>query len=285
MELTEILTHAHNNELTPIVPTPILKIKRQNAFTLIEMSIVMVIIGLIVAAISAAQGMVKQNQLRTVMSDLAFYQSALNTFKSTFGALPGDMRNATTIWPTTTNGNGNGYIETSAGEDLPSWQQLALAGIIPGNYKGTGGQIPGVTVPALKYDTSVGFDYDQANGVTFFGLLNFGNNFNMMTISGSLNACCGQLNGGAFKAIDTYNIDSKIDDGIPNTGNIMASAGFPNISAGFCTTQQYTAPLGAIVNYVLTDNGPNCRIYYPNSSTVGIIVRIRRITMPQLPCW
>lgn len=89
---------------------------RQSGFTLLELSIVIVIIGLIVAGISAGQSLIRQAGVRGVISDFDTLTTALNTFKLQYDALPGDMDNASDYWstdcdPTPTNCDGNGNRE------------------------------------------------------------------------------------------------------------------------------------------------------------------------------
>ena len=57
------------------------KLKASSGFTLIELSIVIVIIGLIVAGVVGGQVLVKQAKLKGVVSDVEKYRTALNAFK------------------------------------------------------------------------------------------------------------------------------------------------------------------------------------------------------------
>lgn len=91
---------------------------KQQGFTLVELSIVIVIIGLIVAGIVGGQTLVKQAQLRSVYADANKYKVAINAFKLEYNQLPGDMDNAHDYWPgcnsgataAQCNGNGNKLI-------------------------------------------------------------------------------------------------------------------------------------------------------------------------------
>jgi prepilin-type N-terminal cleavage/methylation domain-containing protein len=66
----------------------------KHGFTLIELSIVIVIIGLIVAGVVSGQSLITQAKLRSVASEYNKYDSATNTFYLEYNALQGDMSNA-----------------------------------------------------------------------------------------------------------------------------------------------------------------------------------------------
>ena len=72
--------------------------KKANGFTLLELSIVIVIIGLIVAGISAGQSLVRQAQIRGLTNEVAQMEVAFNSFRLQYDAIPGDMANAGDYW-------------------------------------------------------------------------------------------------------------------------------------------------------------------------------------------
>jgi prepilin-type N-terminal cleavage/methylation domain-containing protein len=130
-------------------------------FTLIEMSIVLVIIGLIVGGTMVGQTLIQASQMRALMTQVERYKTAALTFRDKYYALPGDIANATAFWPAdpscgtggsagvrpymatpngkTCNGDGNGIIEGNYDvEEVLFWQHLNLAGLIQdGPFTGT----------------------------------------------------------------------------------------------------------------------------------------------------
>lgn len=92
--------------------------KYNKAFTLVELAIVIVIIGLIVAGVLAGQGLVQQAQLRSIISEQDQIKVALQNFRLIYDAEPGDFDDAYTYWncgasEEECNGNGDGLIQTN----------------------------------------------------------------------------------------------------------------------------------------------------------------------------
>ena len=75
--------------------------KRQikaRGFTLVELSIVIIIIGFLIAGISAGQSLIKQASLNTIINEVTNYRAALNEFVTKHGALPGDFKDGYAYW-------------------------------------------------------------------------------------------------------------------------------------------------------------------------------------------
>jgi prepilin-type N-terminal cleavage/methylation domain-containing protein len=129
-------------------------------FTLVEIAIVMVVIGLLVGGVLVARDLIRAAEMRTVLSQVDNYKAATNIFRLKYNGIPGDMIDATDFFGTdpggcpntpanttpktgTCNGNGNGQISSENWDNYESmceqyrfWQQLADAGLIPGMYTG-----------------------------------------------------------------------------------------------------------------------------------------------------
>ena len=70
--------------------------RRQSAFSLIELSIVLIIIGFIVAGVVIAQGLIESAKTRAVITELGIYDREVIVFKDRFNAFPGDYDEAST---------------------------------------------------------------------------------------------------------------------------------------------------------------------------------------------
>ena len=67
------------------------KFSFKQGFTLVELSIVIIIIGFLIAGISAGTSLIRQAGLSSVITDLTNYKMAVNMFKDKYGGLPGDL--------------------------------------------------------------------------------------------------------------------------------------------------------------------------------------------------
>lgn len=70
----------------------------RQAFSLVELSIVLVILGLLVGGILAGQSLIKASELRKIGADFTRYESAINAFRDKYFFYPGDLPNATQLW-------------------------------------------------------------------------------------------------------------------------------------------------------------------------------------------
>jgi len=198
-----------------------LKIKQNNnGFTLIEMSIVLVIIGLIVSGIVVGKDLIRATEIQSVITDFNKYSIAIEQFDDQYQSLPGDMPDATTYWPGIGGGgNGNGdRMVNSMHEQVRFWQQLSLSKIIPGLYDGTSTSsslIPGVNVPKARMkgaNFSV-YYYGDGSGRTH----DVGGNYI-------------RLGGSTVTPAESLKIDKALDNGVPISGKIIGA----NRGGGLC---------------------------------------------------
>lgn len=221
------------------------------AFSLVELSIVLVILGLLTGGVLTGQSLIHASRLRAVTVQHSEFRSAVLAFRDKYMAVPGDMSNATLFWskdnaacsghsgaagtPGTCNGNGNGIIDNDftygvTNEGAQFWRHLVLSGLISGSYAGVNASTcnsmtPGTNIPASKLYPSAGYaviHHSNTSGLNTGLYRRYFGNFIMM---GSPHYSCvnyGFLWGNAISAIDAYNIDMKIDDGIPFSGYMLA---------------------------------------------------------------
>ena len=244
----------------------------RQGFSLVELSIVLVILGLLTGGILAGQSLIRAAELRAVTTEYQRYTAATNTFRDKYFALPGDMANATAVWGAATNpGNGDGNINWGAGasatgEMFEFWNQMALAGLIEGKYSGLAGPggaidtIPGTNSPKSKLTNAGWTVYYQGNyaGDTQTYAANYG----ILFILGVMNV--GTItNVAVLKPEESWNIDTKLDDGKPGTGKILAreNGSFAGVAATKCTTSaNNTDYTGA---YNLSNSGVICPLIFP----------------------
>jgi len=251
-----------------------------DGFTLIELSIVLVIIALIVGGILIGQSMIRQSQVMSVFVDEQKYVTAAKSFRDKYNALPGDMTNATSYWgtdpngcpnlgpwtstpqTTTCNGDGNGVITAAAGtwtqaaavsnfENFRAWQQLADAGFILGGYSGTPGTTvymendPGSNVPASRVPNA-GFEWYVFSATSSVAPAYFYTPpyYKQYLLFGSNYVTVSgkvDLYAPVLTAAEAQSIDIKIDDGYPSTGGVLGSTAGPG-AGQFWNCSQGTSP-------------------------------------------
>ena len=114
----------------------------QKGFTLVELAIVMVIIGLLVGAVLKGQAMIDDARIKRVINDINGISAAYFIYLDRYNAFPGDDPNSVGRWAGVANGDGDGRIEQSetapAGESLEAWQGMRSAGLLSGNAAAVG---------------------------------------------------------------------------------------------------------------------------------------------------
>jgi len=218
----------------------------KHAFSLVELSIVLVILGLLTGGILGGQSLIRAAELRSLSTDATRYTTAVYTFRDKYFALPGDMTNATAFWgaapdcsaqtasgSATCNGNGNGQMTWSGtyperAEIFTFWQQLANAGLIEGSYNGVRGPgtfpaatVPGTNAPRTRISNGCWTVYNTSSTTSF----------NLTTSNQSNAFIAGGLGGSSpnndychaafIRAEELWNIDTKMDDGLPGQGTIV----------------------------------------------------------------
>jgi len=118
-----------------------LRYRAAAGFTLVEVAIVLVIIGLILGGVFKGQALIDSARVRSIQGELTGFQSAWLSFADRYRAIPGDFARADhQIDSAATPGNGNGRLD-SASERAGVWQQLALAGFINGSFDGSAANV------------------------------------------------------------------------------------------------------------------------------------------------
>jgi prepilin-type N-terminal cleavage/methylation domain-containing protein len=212
--------------------------KAEDGFTLIEISIVLVVIGLIAGVILVGQDLINAAAIQAQISQIQGYNAAVRTFEVKYNNLPGDIPN-----PAAGNygfqprgqyageGDGNGVLEgvysdaagqnngrdQVTGENGMLWVDLSAAGLIDGNFNTA---TPNIYTAGTNVIT------------TYLPRAKIGNNYVYTWSDNSKNhwsiATMTWLGSGipatqtALRVVQAYQIDKKIDDGLPQSGQVTA---------------------------------------------------------------
>lgn len=258
----------------------------QSGFSLVELSIVLVILGLLTGGILAGQSLIRASELRAATSEFSRYRAAVLTFRDKYFASPGDMPNAVKFWQAQAGGTANGVDATCAALTAPAtgaptcngdgdgtigntpfgeyyewyraWQHLANAGLVEGNYAG-------VSIGINQYTSVIGRNIPKSRlsnaGWTMRGLWPyyagdanfFAGNYNTMLMFGAPVANDWN-NGPVLKAEEAWNIDTKLDDGLPHLGNVR---GYKNAFQSNCVVATNDA-------YALSNTSIGCSVMFLN---------------------
>lgn len=186
--------------------------QRQYGFTLVEMAIVLVIIGLLLGGILKGQELIETGRIKGAVATLNGVSVAVNAYRDRYRSLPGDDGGAQARgWISAQNGGMDGQVGqpganpfagTAGSENISFWRHLRFAGLIRGNPELDGAEA------RPRQDNP--FDGDM--GVTS-GLLQTGGGAGM-----PLSVCLANVPGRA-----ALSIDSQLDDGVAATGQVRAS--------------------------------------------------------------
>ena len=170
-------------------------------FTLVEIAIVMVIIGLLIGGILKGRAMIKNAKAKRLYKMADSLRAAWNGFYDKYGVYPGDENKPNIPPGDRHNGNGNGHIDGS--EVYYVFEDLQKAGFISGDYNGTS------DLPTHPFGGHV--------SIVYLNLYNTGYKHWIRFENVPWDVC--------------QQIDVKHDDGKYNSGSIMASSNY-TASAG-----------------------------------------------------
>lgn len=193
-----------------------------SGFSLVELAIVLVVIGLIIGGVLKGQQLIESARLKSVLSQLNEFRLATGIFIDRFGGLPGDYPHAKEyIHASLCNGNGNGVIE-GAGLQVGSeaqqyWMHLARAQLIS-----LSGQVDkrksgfGNSAPASRLGGGYTVVYHPADDMPGHWYL-----------LGDVNGDRGD--GALLTPAQAFSLDQQVDTGLPTSGRVR---GFTGSGAG-----------------------------------------------------
>ncbi len=142
-------------------------LRRGSGFTLIEIAIVLVIIGLLLGGVLKGQELITSARVRNIISQQDGVKAAFFGFQDRFRAIPGDYSQASVNIATgLTNGNGNGQIESIAtggavDEYIGVWEHLSRSGFINGSYAYAAAPPTTASSPTNPYGMYLTLIYDN----------------------------------------------------------------------------------------------------------------------------
>jgi len=215
--------------------------RSEAGFTLVELAVVMIIIGLLIGGVLKGQELISNAEVTATIAQVKGFDAATTTFRDKYDAMPGDMANPNTRLPNCTGpaagglicavvGGGNGRVDTSTAGAAPLVEEgtffvhLSYADLITGISAGVAGPaVWGDQFP--DSEMGGGFHASYFNGVG--GLFNnagasAGHYLTLQLMPNLSNAASTAL-GQTMTPNQAFRIDNKIDDGAGSTGTVFAT--------------------------------------------------------------
>ena len=235
----------------------------KKAFSLVELSIVLIIVGLLVAGVTGGSKLIQNANVQSLMRDMNQISTAYKTFRLSYDAFPGDFDAATDFWSGTINGDGDGKIEhlvtlaasANGTETSNAFEHMSKAEIFPGSFIND----VSTTVADNNYayasklnSNAIILYYKDSGDVTHTGFIASMQTSNLLLLGSNKNSV------GAFiSGRNAFTIDKKLDDGLATSG-IVAYRDETGVTNG--TTTPASCVNGTA--YGLTDDSKGCNLVY-----------------------
>ena len=200
----------------------------QSGFTLVEIAIVLVIIGLLLGGVLKGQELIENGRVKNAANDMNGIVAAYNSYLDRYRKVPGDdgpVANLTargTAWTGMAAGNNNGILDVNAGQTFTGggegatfFQHLRAAGFITGNPADAGAN----ALPVNAWGGRLGVINAAVQGRPAARVM----------------VCMGNVPGKAAAALDV-----QLDDGRPGNGSFRATQGANNVVPGGAAATAYS---------------------------------------------
>ncbi len=200
-------------------------IRDEKGFTLVELAIVMVIIGLLIGGILKGQEMIANAQVTSTIANIKGVDAAASTFRDIYSAMPGDMNNAVARVPGCVapcfDGNGNASLETVPLVATPDAEAANFFRHLGGADLLTGADVTAVADTYLQMNipgTQIvpGTQVGAALGNATAGTARSGIWLGLVASGATGNAI-------ALSPLQAGRIDRKMDDGVAIRGGVISS--------------------------------------------------------------
>lgn len=203
---------------------------KQRGFTLIEIAIVLVIIGLLLGGVLKGQELINTARVRALNNNVDGITAAWFSFQDRYRAFPGDYSQASVNLPgAPTDGDGNGLVDTD-GERANVWVQLQAAGYITGNFDG-----------ANVVDDQYGCPVASCPDNGFGSGMNLSYGAEIASATATTADAHELISGRGIPVEVIAELDRKVDDGAPQTGAMQLGTDGTNWS-GSAGCETGTAP-------------------------------------------
>ena len=190
---------------------------RQKGFTLIEIAIVLVIIGLLLGGVLKGQELINNARVKSFANDFRNIPVFIYAYQDRFRAIPGDDQQATThagatatVATTPAGTLGNGQIDGAWNSTIPTdesclfWQHIRLANLAPGTTT--------VTCNAAYYPSNASGGQIGIQSASGFATITL-----PTAMAGTYIICSAHISGQFVLQLDTL-----LDDGNPQIGAMRA---------------------------------------------------------------
>ncbi len=228
---------------------------KQAGFTLVELAIVLVIIGLIIGGVLVGQDLIKAAAIRSSVTDIEKFNAGATAFRGKYNGLPGDITAGRAVefgLSATADANaagtaglrdGNSVIEGAAagssslrGEIALFWQDLGATGLIAGTYTGIGTAVgPAAAVTAANVRDYLPTSKLRDNA-SYYVYATGGRNMFYIGSIAAAQTTGAVTTGNSVSPIEARGIDEKVDDGFPTTGTVLSHTDLATLDAGTTVT-------------------------------------------------